>query len=101
VSEDGTRLTAIVDWADAAIADPAADLAGLAIWLGPAFVREVLRSYEGPADEGTYHRAVFLARAGLLGFLDGQLAGTSEPAPVAMLDAQLRAVFREEAPARR
>ncbi len=101
VSEDGTRLTAIVDWADAAIADPAADLAGLATWLGPAFVREVLRSYDGPADEGTYHRAVFLARAGLLGFLDEQLAGTSEPAPVAMLDAQLRVVFRDEAPARR
>ncbi len=101
MSEDGTRLTAIVDWADAAIADPAADLAGLAIWLGPAFVREVLRSYAGPADEGTYHRAVFLARAGLLGFLDEQLAGTSDPAPVAMLDAQLRVVFRDEAPARR
>ena len=101
VSQDGTRLTAIIDWADAAIADPAADLAGLAIWLGPEFVREVLRTYDGPADEGTYHRAVFLARAGLLGFLDGQLAGTSDPAPVALLDAQLRAVFREEAPARR
>ena len=52
VSEDGTRLTAIVDWADAAIADPAADLAGLAIWLGPAFVREVLRSYAGPRGRG-------------------------------------------------
>ena len=101
VSEDGTRLTAIVDWADATITDPAADLAGLAIWLGPGFVREVLRSYDGPADEGTFHRAVFLARAGLLGYLDEQLAGTSEPAPVALLDAQLRAVFREEAPARR
>jgi aminoglycoside phosphotransferase (APT) family kinase protein len=101
VSEDGTRLTAIIDWADAAIADPAADLAGLAIWLGPGFVRQVLRTYEGPADEGTYHRAVFLARAGLLGYLDEQLTGDAEPAPVAMLDAQLRAVFREDAPARR
>ena len=97
VSEDGTRLTAIVDWADAAIADPAADLAGLAIWLGPAFVREVLRSYDGPADEGTYHRAVFLARAGLLGVPgSSSWPATSEPAPVAMLDAQLRAVFRDE-----
>jgi aminoglycoside phosphotransferase (APT) family kinase protein len=100
VSEDGTRLTAIVDWADAAIRDPAADLSGLAIWLGPAFVREVLKTYEGPSDEGTYHRAVFLARSGLLGYLDEQLSGAVEPAPVALLDAQLRAVFSEEAPSR-
>ena len=101
VSEDGTRLTAIVDWADAAIADPAADLAGLAIWLGPAFVREVLETYGGKADEGTYDRAVFLAKAGLLGYLEQQLGGAVEPAPVPLLDAQLRAVFIERPTGRR
>ncbi len=31
VSEDGTRLTAIIDWREARISDPATDLAGLAI----------------------------------------------------------------------
>ena len=92
VSEDGTRLTAIIDWADARLCDPAADLAGLAIWLGPAFVRDVLASYAGPADEGTYHRAIFRARAGLLSFLDAKLSGRAI-ATVPLLDAQLRAVF--------
>jgi aminoglycoside phosphotransferase (APT) family kinase protein len=101
VSEDGTRLTAIIDWADAAIADPACDFAGLAIWLGPGFVHEVLEHYGGSADEGTYQRAVFLARAGLLGFLEQQLAGATHASSVALLDAQLRAAFREEPPPRR
>jgi hygromycin-B 7''-O-kinase len=100
VSEDGTRLTAIIDWADASFADPACDLAGLVIWLGPGFVREVLGNYGGSADEGTYHRAVFLARAKLLGFLEQQLAGRTDPVPIALLDAQLRAAFREEPPPR-
>jgi aminoglycoside phosphotransferase (APT) family kinase protein len=92
VSEDGTRLTAIIDWADVCVCDPAVDLAGLAIWLGPSFVREVLAAYDGPADEGTYHRAVFRARQGLLSFLDAQLAGTTT-ASIPLLDAQLRAAF--------
>ena len=92
VSEDGTRLTAIIDWADARLSDPATDLAGLAIWLGPSFVREVLASYGGPVDEGLYDRAVFRARAGLLSSLDAQFAGRSN-ASVALLDAQLRAAF--------
>ena len=33
VSEDGTRVTALIDWADMTIADPAVDFAGLVIWL--------------------------------------------------------------------
>ncbi len=92
VSEDGTRVTAMIDWADVAIADPAVDLAGLGIWLGPGFVREVLTSYTGPADEGTYHRAIFLAREGLLACLEDRLEGRTT-APVPVLEAQLRAVF--------
>jgi aminoglycoside phosphotransferase (APT) family kinase protein len=92
VSEDGRRVTAVIDWADLTITDPALDLAGLAIWLGPEFVREVLDAYEGPADEGTYERAIYRAREGLLGYLDRQLAGLTS-APVPLLDAQLRAVF--------
>jgi aminoglycoside phosphotransferase (APT) family kinase protein len=94
VSEDGGRITGIIDWADAAITDPAADFAGLAIWLGPAFVHEVLDVYTGPADEGTFPRAMFLARAGLLGFLGDQLSTGSRA--TALMDAQLRAVFSED-----
>ncbi len=100
VSEDGGRLTAIVDWADASITDPAVDFAGLAIWLGPSFVREVLGVYTGPADEGTFHRALFLARAGLLGYLGAMLEGATT-ASIPLLDAQLRAAFSEDVPAKR
>jgi len=92
VSEDGTRLIAIIDWADAKLCDPAADLAGLVIWLGPSFMREVLERYTGPTDDGTFDRAVFSARAGLLSLLDAQLSGRSK-ASVPLLDAQIRAAF--------
>ena len=80
----------IVDWADAAITDPAVDFAGLGIWLGPSFVHEVLNVYTGSSDEGTFHRAMFLARAGLLGYLAENLDGGNST-PVPLLDAQLRA----------
>lgn len=94
VSEDGTRLTAIVDWADLSIAEPAVDLAGLTIWLGPSFVRAVAAEYGAPP--GTAERAVYLGRAGLLGYLDAIEEGR-EPAPErALLDAQLRAAFGVE-----
>lgn len=92
VSEDGGRLTGIVDWADLAITDPAVDLAGLVIWLGEGFLQAVLGLYKGPADEGTFARSLFLARAGMLGFLQRQLAG-EVTAPRALIDAQLRAAF--------
>ncbi len=92
VSEDGTRLTAIVDWADVAVSDPALDLAGFAIWLGPTFVHEVLEFYTGPVDGGIEERAVYLARANLLIFMDRHLAGEVR-ASIPVVDAQLRAVF--------
>ncbi len=92
VSEDGGRLTAIVDWSDVAITDPAVDLAGLVIWLGESFLDAVLDLYTGPADEGTRARALFLARAGLLGYLQQQIAG-EVTAPRALVDAQVRAAF--------
>jgi aminoglycoside phosphotransferase (APT) family kinase protein len=92
VSEDGRRLTGLIDWADVSIGDPALDLAGLVIWLGPGFAREVLATYRGPTDRGTFDRAVFFARQGLLGFLDQHLAGEVS-APVPLIEAQLRAAF--------
>jgi aminoglycoside phosphotransferase (APT) family kinase protein len=92
VSEDGTRITALIDWADMAIADPAVDLAGLTIWLGPTFVREVVKAYGGPMDAGTAERAIFLGRAGLLHYCDGVLEG-SEHGPREIIDPQLAAAF--------
>ena len=93
VSEDGTRITALIDWADATVADPAVDFAGLAVWLGPSFVRDALAAYTGPADDGTYERAVFLARAAMLDHLDAVLSGREAATPAPVIDAQLRAVF--------
>ena len=89
VSEDGTRLTAVIDWADARISDPATDLAGLAIWLGPSFVREVLGLVRGPGRRGSLRPGRVPRRAGLLSYLDAQLEGRSN-ASVPLLDAQLR-----------
>ena len=78
VSEDGTRVTALIDWEDMTIADPAMDFAGLVIWLGPSFARQVIAAYKGPADEGTLDRAVFfLARAGLLTYCEAVLEGAN------------------------
>jgi aminoglycoside phosphotransferase (APT) family kinase protein len=92
VSEDSRRLTAVIDWADVSIGDPAQDFAGLVIWLGPGFAREVLGAYTGPADGGTFDRAVFFARRDLLELVDRQLAGESA-VPVPLIEAQLRAAF--------
>ena len=95
VSEDGTRVTALIDWKDMAICDPAVDLAGLVGWLGPSFAREVAAGYEGPSDAGTVDRAVFLARSGLLHYLDSVAAGLQSPPPPGVIDAQLRAAFSD------
>jgi hypothetical protein len=92
VSEDGTRLTAILDWADMAVCDPAVDLGGLAIWLGPTFVQEVLGFYTGSQDDGLFERAVYQARAGLLDAMDRHTSG-EEVISVPVIEAQLRAVF--------
>jgi aminoglycoside phosphotransferase (APT) family kinase protein len=91
VSEDGTRLTAIIDWAEMSIAEPAVDLAGLTIWLGPQFVRQV--AGECGEAAGTAERAIYLGRAGLLGYLDAIEAGRERAPERALLDAQLRAAF--------
>jgi len=95
VSEDGTRVTALIDWADMVIADPAVDLAGLVLWLGPAFAREVASAYRGPAiDEGTADRATFLARVGLLHYCEAVLEGREQGSP-AIIRPQLAAAFSD------
>jgi phosphotransferase family enzyme len=100
VSEDGARLTAIVDWADLSVAEPAVDLAGLTIWLGPSFATQVAGDYG--AAPGTAERGVYLGRAGLLGYLDAIEAGRERAPERALLDAQLRAAFGpDEQPRRR
>ncbi len=95
VSEDGTRVTALIDWADMAIADPAVDIGGLVLWLGPSFAHEVAAAYRGPAgDDGTADRAIFLARVGLLHHCEAVLEGRAQGS-TAILNPQLAAAFSD------
>jgi aminoglycoside phosphotransferase (APT) family kinase protein len=63
--ETGT-LTGVIDWADAAITDPAHDLALLYRDLGPVAYDRVLAHYDAPWSDRDSDRAVFLARCALL-----------------------------------
>jgi aminoglycoside phosphotransferase (APT) family kinase protein len=44
--------TGILDWADATTGDPAIDFPGLALWLGPDGLEQVLARYARPLDAG-------------------------------------------------
>jgi aminoglycoside 2''-phosphotransferase len=56
------RVNGIIDWADAAIGDPAIDFVGLLWACGPDFTRQVLASYGGPVDEAFWSRVGFYTR---------------------------------------
>jgi aminoglycoside phosphotransferase (APT) family kinase protein len=64
VSEDRSTLTGIIDWSDAAIADPARDIGLLLRDFGFGVADAVLRRTGG--DESTLSRATFYARCALL-----------------------------------
>ena len=59
-------VTGIIDWGDAAITDPARDLALVYRDLGPEVCRLALAHYEGPFDGSDRERAVFYARCKLV-----------------------------------
>ena len=92
---DGTRrrLTAVIDWSDAEVCDPAQDVAGFAIWLGPAFVREVATAF-GDEDPTLAERTIWLGRRGLLDYWDAVLAGR-ETASIPLIEQQARIVFSD------
>jgi aminoglycoside phosphotransferase (APT) family kinase protein len=87
------RLTGVIDWSDAEVCDPAKDLAGFAIWLGPAFVREVAAAL-GDEDPTLAERAIWLGRRGLLDYWDAVLAGR-ETAPIPLIERQARIAFSD------
>jgi aminoglycoside phosphotransferase (APT) family kinase protein len=93
VDDDRRRVTAIIDWADAEICDPAKDYAGLTGWLGPAFVRTCVQA-SGEEDATLAERAIWLDRAGILDYWDAVLAGR-ETAPIPLITAQLRTAFSD------
>lgn len=59
-------VTGVIDWADAAIADPAYDLALIYRDLGPEVFELTLAHYDGTIDERGRERAAFYARCALL-----------------------------------
>jgi aminoglycoside phosphotransferase (APT) family kinase protein len=66
VDVEANAVTGIIDWTDAAIADPARDLALIYRDLGPEVFELTLACYEGRLDDADRERAAFYARCKLL-----------------------------------
>jgi aminoglycoside phosphotransferase (APT) family kinase protein len=93
VDDGRRRVTAIIDWADAEVSDPAKDYAGLVIWLGPSFTRACVEA-SGEDDPSLADRAIWLGRAGVLDYWDAVLSGV-EHAPIPLITEQLRIAFSD------
>ncbi|GAA4263078.1 phosphotransferase [Dactylosporangium darangshiense] len=65
ILEDGGAVTGVIDWTDAAVADPALDFARLYRDFGPEFLGEVLAVY-GDVPDGFGERVTFFARCAAL-----------------------------------
>jgi aminoglycoside phosphotransferase (APT) family kinase protein len=67
VDVGASAVTGVIDWADAAIADPACDLAPIYRDLGPEVFDLTLAHYDGGRfDDADLERAIFYARCKLL-----------------------------------
>lgn len=66
VDVEANAVTGIIDWTDAAIADPARDLALIYRDLGPEVFEPTLARYEGHFDDVDHERAIYYARCKLL-----------------------------------
>lgn len=93
VDDGARRVTAIIDWADAEVCDPAKDYAGLVIWIGPSLTRACVEA-SGEDDPTLADRAIWLGRAGIIEYWDDVLAGI-EHAPNALIENQLRIAFSD------
>ncbi|WP_327047736.1 aminoglycoside phosphotransferase family protein [Microbispora sp. NBC_01189] len=61
-----STVTGVIDWTDAAVADPAYDLALVYRDLGPAVLARTLEHYQGGLDAAARERMLFYARCALL-----------------------------------
>ncbi|MGW5266501.1 phosphotransferase family protein [Microbispora sp. NPDC004025] len=61
-----STVTGVIDWTDAAIADPAYDLALVFRDLGPEVFERTLARYHGGLDDAGHARVLFYARCALL-----------------------------------
>ena len=94
VSATGSDLGGVIDWNDACRNDPAIDLAGVGLWLGPSFVHELALRYGG-ADAAIEARALWIARMGMLAGIGATLAG-DDNWPIDLARRQLRWAFRDD-----
>ncbi|MGW2731307.1 phosphotransferase [Streptomyces sp. NPDC001494] len=86
VSADG-RVRGVLDWTEAALGDPAEDIAGLAVAVGaPAAVRAATLAGYGPRP---CLRGLWLARCDTVLRLAGRLEGRA-PGPLPLLRSRLR-----------
>jgi aminoglycoside phosphotransferase (APT) family kinase protein len=81
----GEDLTGVLDWSDAAVADPAVDFARLYRDFGRDFLESVVEAYGGLADrDRTLQRIQYYARCAALEDLDyGRTSGPVEYATAA------------------
>ena len=66
VAVEASRITGVIDWTDAAIADPAHDLALIYRDLGPRVFDLTLTHYAGESDDSDRERSLFYARCALI-----------------------------------
>ena len=66
VDVEANAVTGVIDWTDAAVADPVRDLALIYRDLGPEIFELTLAHYEGHFDDADRERTVFCARCKLL-----------------------------------
>ncbi len=66
VDVEASTVTGVIDWTDAAIADPAYDLALVYRDLGPEVYGRTLAHYQGRHDDADHERVLFYARCALL-----------------------------------
>ncbi|MFE5670462.1 aminoglycoside phosphotransferase family protein [Agromyces sp. NPDC056523] len=62
LADAGGRVTGVIDWTDAARADPARDLGTIFRDLGPSIARQVGEALEGPLTDGDLARMRFHGR---------------------------------------
>jgi aminoglycoside 2''-phosphotransferase len=87
LSPTGT-IAGVIDFGDAGPGDPAVDFVGCYAWQGPAFARDVLRSYDHPIDALFWQRLRFMT--GCLGLISVGWADKSNAACLATLTRFLR-----------
>ncbi len=93
ISGDGLSIAGVIDWSDICLSEPLADFVGLMLWLGEAFVKQVLAHYPDPTDIHFLDRVCFVARCRTLINLGERLAGESA-APLDLLVTQMGWAFK-------